>query len=183
MEETWPFSDDYINKYFDSEHCASLHTDVPWKNANEADPQSKSAGGIPGWQTYVTMDAQGGTIYSSSVYPPSKYKLSPLMQQDPADVTMGWGSCSNIIRWGTASLCNYSQVDQQQHGSACFPGITTCLPVGKSSSSAKAKASDAPPPSPPVNEGSLTAGQGVCFSTATYAAAAALVRSTPFFIG
>ena len=174
-EESWPFSEKYTEKYFDTEQCATLHTDVPWGNNNEADPQSRSAGGIPGWQTYVSMDVQGGTIYSSNVYPPSKYQLTPLLNannNNNAAQSTSWGDCSEVVQWGVASFCEYTSGDNIKTSSSsstsCFPDITMCLPYDDENLNM---------PNNITQDGQEMQqnNRGVCFSTATYTAAAALV--------
>jgi hypothetical protein len=122
-EETlWPFSQTFMDKYFESELCAATGIEVPWQFKQNVDPQSRSAGGIPGWQEYVTMDGQGKTVYAHSVYPPPFYELSPLHTLNHA-----WGPCSAKVKWGASKSCTSD--------SQCHAGASTCLPTTSNSSS------------------------------------------------
>jgi hypothetical protein len=48
-EETlWPYSSEFMDRYFERELCAATETEVPWQYKQDVDPQSRSAGGIPG---------------------------------------------------------------------------------------------------------------------------------------
>ena len=118
-EEVWPYSEAFMDKYFEKELCAATEFEVPWQSKKN-DPQSHSAGGIPGWQQYVTMDAQGRTTYdtASESYPPEYYELSELHT-----LNHGWGPCAEAVRWGTAPSCTMDEGDN------CISPISTCLPL------------------------------------------------------
>jgi hypothetical protein len=53
-EETlWPYSSEFMDRYFERELCAATETEVPWQYKQDVDPQSRSAGGIPGELFFV----------------------------------------------------------------------------------------------------------------------------------
>ena len=137
-EEVWPFSEAFMDKYFEKELCAATEFEVPWQS-KENDPQSQSAGGIPGWQQYVTMDGQGRTTYdtTSDSYPPESYELSDLHT-----LNHGWGPCASAVKWGVAPTCT------TEHSQDCISPISTCLPLKK--------------------EEMGNVSDGICFSTATF---------------
>jgi hypothetical protein len=127
-EEVGPtFTDAYIAKNFEPEHCADSHSDVPW-NADPDDFQSRSAGGILGWQHYASMDAAGVTSYDTlteKAFPPAWYELSSLQ---PYDDEL-WSAACRAKTWGAGIACKSS--------GEC-PGDANnmvCLPLGASSSS------------------------------------------------
>jgi hypothetical protein len=122
-EEIWPYSQEFMNKYFEKELCASTEFEVPWQT-KENDPQSMSAGGIPGWQEYVSMDGQGRSIYNteSDSFPPESYELS-----DMHTLNHGWGPCADSVKWGTSQVCTS---DLQ-----CLAQVSTCLPLNEKNTS------------------------------------------------
>jgi hypothetical protein len=176
-----PFSQAYTERYFFPERCAATASDVPWSVSNDDDPQAATAGGIPGWQRFVSMDAQGATVYPFGYYPPSEslssYRLSDLYYHSAFDdrdaegtmtttaVNEPWGVCAQAVRWGAAPVCDASAppatsgcytpsaADASYSGS----GAAVCLPVLDNT----------------TMTGSLAAasvGGGVCISAATYRA-------------
>jgi hypothetical protein len=138
--EVWPYSQTFMDSNFEPELCAATEFEIPWK-VKETDPQSWSAGGIPGWQEYVSMDAQGRTFYdtSSESYPPPSYELSDLHE-----LKSGWGTCD--VRWGGAPSCT-----SQRH---CHAGVSTCLPLSD--------------PNALMNQTTPPPQQSICYSTASF---------------
>ena len=90
------FSAAYLDKYFLPEQCAPSHDDVPWQ---PTDPQSASAGGLPGWQRLVSVDAQGNTLYRYDSYPVPD-AVAPLY---PAQE---WSADCATVRWAATTTCD-----------------------------------------------------------------------------
>ena len=113
----------------DNEQCAATHDDILWAASADDPVQSGSAGGLPGWQTYATLDAQGATSYGYSVFPPPDYALTELPQFD------GWGGCR--VAWGAGVPCNTTTTSAG--AGACGAGFQ-CLVVAASSGASSAGA-------------------------------------------
>ena len=118
----------YIEQNFEPEYCAASHEDVPW-TADPDDFQSLNAGGILGWQHYVTMDTAGASTYdmAESTFPPTWYQLADLPL-----VLDGWGPSCGDRTWGAGVSCSTNQ-------SLC-PGdanMMVCLPLVPNASSSK----------------------------------------------
>jgi hypothetical protein len=164
-ETVSPFSQAYMDRYFYAEQCAPSARDVPWSvlPTADADPQSATAGGIPGWQRYVTMNAQGATSYLYAHYPPphpsstSTYQLSELYDGGDGDGDGdghggGWGPCADTVRWGTTTLCNPKSPSAS---AGCPPDVSLCMPIVDNTTIT-------------APEMRLLPAQGVCMSTGTY---------------
>jgi hypothetical protein len=93
------------------ELCAESHRDTPWRSD---DPQSRSVGGIPAWQSKADMSS-GKTVYPYSVFPPAEGMKTPI-QSD------GWtADCSPV--WGVPSSdCAAPETLPLAHGNEtiCF---------------------------------------------------------------
>ena len=162
-EAAWPFSQAYVERYFAPEACAADHTDVPWTPRADEDPQSLSAGGIPGWQALVSMDTQGATIYPFGYFPPSADTSSTYRATELGDVAAAaWGPCAGTVRWGAGVPC-----DPSSSSSTGCPGqqTTQCLAIVDNRTMDLTLVQN-------NNKQQMTT-KGLCASTATFLQAAA----------
>ena len=106
-EETWPYTQTFMDRYFWPEECAASHDDVPW---NATDAHESAAGDLPGWKTYVTLDAQGISSYPYTRFPPPASVFSPL----PLFPAEDWGTCR--VPWLDTPPCT----PEQPQGGACL---------------------------------------------------------------
>ena len=71
----WPFTQEYIEKTFESEYCSESENETPWVGF-EDDILSQTVGSIPGWSLFTSMDPDNKVWYDSMSkrsYPPQYF--------------------------------------------------------------------------------------------------------------
>lgn len=109
-DESWPYTEAYMDRHFLPERCALSHDEVPWAGAADA----WSAGDLPGWRAHAELDVSGGTTYPYTAFPPPDYAFASLPRFE------AWSDAC-VVPWRATRTCE--GVDCPAPATVCIEGL------------------------------------------------------------